>query len=58
MKEVSSYEHRFEIKDGRRVWLSKPPVDVKRDIEYDDVRRKAWPQVITALDQFRAIFDQ
>jgi hypothetical protein len=51
MKEVNSYEHRFLIKDGVRVWLSEPPVDVKHDIFYDAARRKAWPQVIAALDQ-------
>jgi hypothetical protein len=51
MKEVTSYEHRFLIKDGRRVWLSVPPADIKRDIEYDEARRKVWPQLIATLDQ-------
>jgi len=51
MKEVNSYQHRFLIKDGVRVWLSEPPVDIKRDIEYDEARRKVWPQLIATLDE-------
>jgi hypothetical protein len=49
MKIVTSCEHRFMIKDGRRVWLSEPPVDVKNDILHDAVRLQHWPQLIATL---------
>jgi hypothetical protein len=51
MKVVTSYQHRFLIKDGRRVWLSEPPVDVKNDILHDAARLRHWPQLIATLDQ-------
>jgi hypothetical protein len=51
MKIVTSYEHRFEIKDGRRIWLSVPPADIKRDMEYDAARLQHWPQLIASLDR-------
>jgi hypothetical protein len=51
MKEVTSYEHHFEIRDGRRIWLSEPPVDVKSDIFHDAVRLRHWPQLLASLDR-------
>jgi hypothetical protein len=47
---VTSYQHRFLIRNGVRVWLSEPPADIKRDIEYDLARLKHWPQLIAILN--------
>lgn len=45
MKQVTCNGLPFTIVNGRRVWLTVPPSDIRRDIEYDRRRAQSWQKL-------------